>query len=32
MLYCMLGDATDEIEHYKKALELSGGRSARAYR
>ncbi len=32
MLYCMLGDATDELEHYHKALEMTGGRSSRAHR
>jgi len=31
-LYCLLGDATDNIEHYKKALELSNNRSSRAFR
>ncbi|KAI5716323.1 hypothetical protein M8J76_004611 [Diaphorina citri] len=29
-LYCLLGDATDEVEHYHKAWTLSGERSARA--
>ena len=32
LLFCMMGDATDEIEWYHKALELSNNRSARAYR
>ena len=32
LLYCMLGDATDDITHYEKALELSDNKSARAYR
>lgn len=32
LLYCMLGDATDDPEHYLKAIEMSNGRSARAYR
>ncbi|KAG7173769.1 tetratricopeptide repeat protein 27-like [Homarus americanus] len=31
-LWCMLGDATDNIEHYKKAWELSGHKSGRAQR
>ena len=31
-LWCLLGDATDELECYHKALQLSGNRSARAYR
>ena len=31
-LFCLLGDATDNIEHYKKALELSNNRSSRAFR
>ncbi len=31
-LYCSLGEATREFEHYHKAIELSKGRSARAYR
>lgn len=29
-LYCLLGDATDEVEHYHKAWTLSRERSARA--
>uniref|UniRef100_A0A8D9DSA8 Tetratricopeptide repeat protein 27 n=1 Tax=Cacopsylla melanoneura TaxID=428564 RepID=A0A8D9DSA8_9HEMI len=29
-LYCLLGDATDEVEHYHTAWKLSGERSARA--
>ena len=32
LLYCMLGDATDEPLNYEKAIELSKGKSARAYR
>lgn len=32
LLCCMLGDATDELEHYHRALELSNNKSARAYR
>ena len=28
----MLGDATDELEHYNKALAMTEGRSARAHR
>ena len=32
LLYCMLGDATDELEHYNKALAMTEGRSARAHR
>ena len=32
LLYCMLGDATDDLEHYNKALEMTEGRSARAHR
>ena len=31
-LYCLLGDATENIEHYKKALQLSNNRSSRAFR
>lgn len=31
-LFCLLGDATDNIDHYKKALELSNNRSSRAFR
>lgn len=31
-LYCLLGDATENIEHYKKALVLSQNRSSRAFR
>ena len=31
-LYCLLGDATENIEHYKKALQLSNNRSPRAFR
>jgi hypothetical protein len=31
-LYCLLGDATENIEHYKKALQISNNRSSRAYR
>ena len=29
-LWCQLGDATDNIQHYHKALELSNNKSARA--
>ena len=32
LLYCMLGDATDELEHYHKALEMTNNKSSRAYR
>jgi hypothetical protein len=32
LLYCMLGDATDELDHYSKALEMTNGRSARAHK
>ena len=32
MLLCMLGDATDDLENYHRAIEKSGGRSARAFR
>ncbi len=32
LLLCMLGDATDEIDNYHKAVEVSGGKSARAFR
>ena len=32
ILYCMLGDANDDPANYQKAIELSGGRSARAFR
>ena len=31
-LYCSLGEATRNVEHFHKAIELSKGRSARAYR
>ena len=31
-LWCALGDALDDESHYEKALEVSGGRSARACR
>uniref|UniRef100_A0A2P2I004 Tetratricopeptide repeat protein 27-like n=1 Tax=Hirondellea gigas TaxID=1518452 RepID=A0A2P2I004_9CRUS len=31
-LYCLLGDATDKIEHYEKAWELSNKKSSRAQR
>ena len=31
-LLCMLGDATDDEDHYHKALALSNNRSARAYK
>merc|ERR1719225_354484 len=31
-LWCLLGDATDNLECYHKALNLSNNRSARAYR
>ena len=32
MLLCMLGDATDNPDHYLRAIELSNKRSARAFR
>ena len=32
LLLCMLGDATDQPEHYEKAIQVSQGRSARAFR
>jgi len=32
LLYCMLGDATDDPKNYEKAIELSNGKSVRAYR
>lgn len=31
-LWCLLGDATDDVECYKKAWELSGEKSGRAQR
>ena len=31
-LWCLLGDATDDLSCYHKALELSNNKSARAYR
>ena len=31
-LWCLLGDATDDLQCYEKALELSKDRSARAFR
>ena len=31
-LWCLLGDATDDLDCYHKALNLSNNRSARAYR
>jgi len=31
-LWCLMGDATDNVECYHKALELSGNKSARAFR
>jgi len=31
-LWCLLGDATDELDCYHKALQLSDNKSARAYR
>jgi tetratricopeptide (TPR) repeat protein len=31
-LYCSLGEVTREFEHFHKAVEISKGRSARAYR
>ncbi len=32
LLLCMLGDATDDLANYHRALEISGGKSARAHR
>ena len=32
LLYCMLGDATNDPKNYEKAIELSNKRNARAYR
>ena len=32
LLLCMLGDATDDDSHYKRALELSSNKSSRAYK
>ena len=32
LLMCMLGDATDDVIHYERALELSYNKSSRAYR
>jgi tetratricopeptide (TPR) repeat protein len=31
-LYCSLGEATRDIQYFEKAIELSKGKSARAYR
>ena len=31
-LLCMLGDATDDPDYYQKVIEMSNGRSARAFR
>ena len=31
-LYCSLGEVTKEVEYFQKAIDLSKGRSARAYR
>ena len=31
-LWCLMGDATDDLSCYHKALELSGDKNARAYR
>lgn len=31
-LWCLMGDATDDVDCYHKALELSGNKNARAYR
>lgn len=31
-LLCMLGEVTNEVAHYEKALEKSNGKSARAHR
>lgn len=31
-LWCLLGDATDDVDCYHKALELSGNKNARAFR
>ncbi|XP_059087002.1 tetratricopeptide repeat protein 27-like isoform X2 [Tigriopus californicus] len=32
LLYCMLGDATDDLAHYRRALAMTNDRSARAWR
>jgi hypothetical protein len=31
-LYCSLGEVTRDIQYFEKAIELSKGKSARAYR
>ncbi len=31
-LYCSLGEVTNEVEHFEKAIELSKGKSANAFR
>ena len=31
-LYCLLGDATENVEYYKKALQISNNKSSRAFR
>ena len=31
-LYCSLGEVTKDVAHFHKAVELSNGRSARAFR
>jgi len=31
-LYCSLGEVTKQVEYFQRAIDLSKGRSARAYR